>query len=147
MNESRGLVNETAGARWGYLGGLMGAVLGGFIWVVVAGVVIGDATIWATGALAAAVVWCGGWLMSRRYPNRIMLILGLVIVSVCVLDLAFLAWVLPRLPDYSGSLWFGTNRAAFRAIRPLAMIGSASGAFVTAWALWRYRSGGSKGAV
>jgi len=62
------------------------------------------------------------------------------VLMVCLLDLAFLAWVLPRLPADRAGLWLGTDRAAFAAVRPWAMAGSIAGGLVTLWALWRRRS-------
>jgi hypothetical protein len=127
------------------LGGIGGGIIGGMTWIVVAGVIIHDPAVWIGGLLVAAAVAWSAWRLYLRQPTRPLLVVGVTIFLIGLIDLAFLAWVLPRLPTESMSLWIGSNQAAYAPIRPLAMVASASGAFVTAWQLWRYRSGRSKG--
>lgn len=133
-------MTEGSGSRWGLVGGVAGGVIGGFTWVVVAGVLIGDPAVWLAAILAAAIVCWTAWRLYARQPATALLVVGWTVLLVCVLDLAFLAWVLPRLPAERAGLWLGTDRAAFAAVRPWAVVGSISGAVVALWAMWRRRS-------
>jgi hypothetical protein len=119
------------GGRWGMLGGIGGGIIGGMTWIVIAGFIIHDAAVWIGGLVAAALVCVSAWRLYWRYAAHPLLVVGVTILLVGVIDLAFLAWVLPRLPADSMSLWIGSNRAAYAPIRPFAMVASASGAFVT----------------
>lgn len=132
-------MTESSGTRWGLVGGVAGGVIGGFTWVVVAGVLLRDSAVWLSAILAAIVVSWGAWRLYLRQPANPLLVAGWTVLLVCLLDLAFLAWVLPRLPPERAGLWLGTDRAAFAAVRPWAVAGSIAGGLVTLWALWRRR--------
>lgn len=116
-----------------------GVALGGFIWVVVAGALIHDPVIWASGAILAIAVWWFGARAALRYPARILSVLGIVIVAVVLIDAAFLAAVLPRLPEQDAGLYYGTSPTAFRAFRPWLWVAGLAGPAVLLWDLWRAR--------
>ncbi len=120
-------------------GAMGGAALGGFIWVVIAGALIHDPVIWGLGALSALVVWFGGARAVLRYPARTLTVVGIVVLVVVLADLAFLAVVLPRLPEQDAGLYFGTSRTAFRAFRPWLWVAGAAGPACVLWDLLRAR--------
>lgn len=135
-------MNDTLrGARWGMFGAIGGGMIGGFTWVVVAGILLRDPLIWGAAILAAAVVGWSAWRLSVRWPAQPLLVIGWVLLLVGLLDLAFLGWVLPRLPVERASIWFGTDRASFAAVRPWAAAASVIGVFVVLYVLWRARWG------
>lgn len=112
---------------------MAGVAIGGFLWVVVAGRLIRDPAIALSGAAAGIAIW---WLGSRgliRYPSRRLLVLGLVFLGVAVVDWAFLAVVLPRLPEQGGSIYLGTSRSAYQLLQPTLI---AIGAVGTGFVLW-----------
>jgi len=50
-------MTENGRSRWGFLGGIGGAVLGGLTWVGVAGVTLHDGLVVGSAVLAAVVLW------------------------------------------------------------------------------------------
>lgn len=108
-------------------GTMGGAALGGFIWVVVAGVLIHDPVIWALGAVAGLALWFAGARAMLAYPARVLTVVGIVVLVVVLVDAAFLAVVLPQLPEQDAGLYFGTSRTAFRAVRPLLWVAGLAG--------------------
>ena len=114
-------------------GAMGGAGLGGFVWVVVAGVLIHDPLIWGLGALAALGVSIGGAQALLRYPTRTLTVVGVVALVVALADFAFLAAVLPRLPEEDAGLYFGTSRTAFRAVRPFLWLAGVAGPVCALW--------------
>ncbi|PYO77941.1 MAG: hypothetical protein E6K55_05160 [Gemmatimonadetes bacterium] len=127
------------GQRMAAYGAMGGAALGGFTWVVVAGALIHDPAIWASGAVLALAIWWGGARAMLRYPTRVLAVIGIVVLGVVLIDAAFLAVVLPRLPKEDAGLYFGTSPTAFRAIRPWLWIAGVAGPAVALWSLWRAR--------
>lgn len=129
-------MNGQRAAAYGAMGGV---ALGGFTWVVVAGALIHDPVIWASGAVLALVIWWGGAQAALRYPARMLTVLGIVIVGVVLIDAAFLAYVLPRLPPENAGLYYGYSPTAFRAFRPWLWVAGVAGPAVVLWDLWRAR--------
>ena len=121
--------------RMAAYGAMGGAGLGGFTWVVIAGVLIRDPVIWGLGALLGLAVWLGGAHAMLRYPTHTLAVLGIVVVAVVLVDVAFLAVVVPRLPEEYAGLYFGTSPTAFRAIRPFLWLAGVAG---PACVLWEY---------
>jgi len=120
-------------------GAMGGAALGGFIWVVIAGALIHDPVIWALGAVSGLLIWIGGARAMLQYPARTLAVVGIVVLVVVLADLAFLAVVLPRLPEQDAGLYFGTSRTAFRAIRPFLWLAGVAGPACVLWDLLRAR--------
>jgi hypothetical protein len=127
------------GPRVAAYGAMGGVALGAFIWVVVAGVLIGDPAIWASGAILALAIWFAGARAMLRYPARALTVIGLVILVVVLIDAAYLAVVLPRLPPEDAGLYLGTSPTAFRAFRPWLWVAGVAGPAVVLWDLWRAR--------
>ncbi|HYL21892.1 MAG TPA: hypothetical protein VEU74_09010 [Gemmatimonadales bacterium] len=127
------------GQRMTAYGSMGGVALGGFIWVVVAGLLIHDPAIWASGALLALAFWWGGARAMLRYPARALTVIGIVVVCVVLIDAALLAIVLPRLPEQDAGLYFGTSPTAFRAIRPWLWVAGLAGPAVVLWDYLRAR--------
>ncbi len=119
MTESR--------SRWGFLGGLGGAVLGGLTWVGVAGVTLHDGLVVGSAVLAAVVLWTGAAAAYARFPTRALGLLGVVILAVVLIDWIYLLLLLPRLADVPGYPWFGISQASLRALRPLLVAASVAG--------------------
>src|SRR5256712_9366191 len=96
----------TAGQRWGLLGAVAGAILGGLIWVVVAGGVLGDWRVWATARALAVALWWGAGQLFARPPERFATILGCLILCVVVIHLLYVGILVPPLPPLPPSpLW------------------------------------------
>lgn len=115
---------------------MAGVAIGGFLWVVIAGRLIRDPAISLSGAALGIAIW---WLGSRsliRYQSRRLLVLGLVFVCVAVADWAFLAVVLPRLPE-GGSIYLGTSRSAYQLLQPMLLAIGAVGSGLALWDLLR----------
>ena len=128
------------GQRMAAYGSMGGVALGGFIWVVVAGALIHDPAIWASGALLAVAVWWIGARTVLRYPARALTVIGVVVLVVVLIDAAFLAVVLPRLPPEDAGLYFGTSPTAFRALRPWLWVAGVAGPAVVLWDYLRTRN-------
>ncbi len=128
-----------ANRRWGFLGGTAGAVLGGFIWIVVAGVVLRDPRMWASGAAVAVATWWAAARFFFRYPARVVAILGVTMLFVVLVDWIYLGLLLPRLPEQSGSVSFGTSRASFQVVQPILLAGGLAGTGLVLWDLLRRR--------
>jgi len=118
---------------------MAGVAFGGFTWVVVAGNLIGDPAVSLSGAAVGFAVW---WLGARsliRYPGRRLTVLGIVIVCVTLVDWAYLAVVLPRIPESGGSIYFGTSRSAYLALKPVLLVGGLAGTGLVLWDFLRRR--------
>src|SRR2546428_13998779 len=71
-----GLVTSSMGRRAGFRGSLVGIVVGGLSWIVMAGLIIRDILLWAPAiALGAGLIWLAMWAYARR-PKRGIAILG-----------------------------------------------------------------------
>ena len=116
-----------------------GATLGGFLWVVVAGVLIHDPVIWALVAAAGLAVWAAGARAILRHPTRTLTVVGMVVLVVVLADAAFLSVVLPRLPEQDAGLYFGTSQTAFRGVRPFLWIAGVAGPVCVLWDFLRAR--------
>ena len=127
------------GQRMAAYGSMGGVALGGFVWVVVAGLLIHDPAIWACGAILALAIWWVGARAMLRYPTRALAVIGIVVLGVVLIDAAFLAVVLPRLPKEDAGLYFGTSPTAFRALRPWLWIAGVAGPVAALWSWWRAR--------
>ena len=114
-------------SRWGFLGGLGGAVLGGFTWVGVAGVTLHDGLVVGAAVLTAVLVWIGAAAAYTRFPTRALGLLGVVILAVVLIDWIYLLLLLPRLAELPAYPWFGTSQASVRAIRPVLVAASVAG--------------------
>ena len=133
-------MTEDGRSRWGVLGSLGGAVLGGLTWVGVAGVTLHDGLVVRCGsnlvapmlASAAVGLWSVAAAAYARFPTRALGLLGAVILAVVLIDWIYLLLLLPRLAELPTYPWFGTSQASIRAIRPALVAASvAGGAFVT----------------
>lgn len=129
-------MNGQRAAAYGAMGGV---ALGGFIWVVIAGVLIREPAIWVSGAVLALAIWWGGARAALRYPARMLTVLGVVILGVVLIDAAYLAYILPRLPPEEAGLYYGTSPTAFRALRPWLWAAGLAGPAVALWDYWRTR--------
>lgn len=127
------------GQRMAAYGSMGGVALGGFIWVVVAGLLIHDPAIWASAAVLALAVWWIGARAVLRYPARALAVMGVVVLVVVLIDAAFLAYVLPRLPPEDAGLYYGYSPTAFRALRPWLWVAGVAGPAVALWDAWRWR--------
>ncbi len=127
-----------ANRRWGFLGGTAGAVLGGFLWIVVAGLVLRDPRIWASGAAIAVATWWAAAQFFVRYPGRGGAILGVIMLFVVLVDWIYLSLLLPRLPEQS-SVSLGTSRASFQVVQPILLAGGLAGTGLVLWDLLRRR--------
>src|SRR2546428_10066557 len=71
-----GLVTSSMGRGAGFRGSLIGIVVGGLSWIVMAGLIIRDILLWAPAiALGAGLIWLAMWAYARR-PKRAIAILG-----------------------------------------------------------------------
>src|SRR6058998_2154343 len=98
---------------------MLGVAFGGFTWVVVAGRLIHDPIVSLAGALTGIAVWLVSGTALARYPARRIAVLGIVFLFVALIDWAFLAAVLPRLPAEGGSIYVGTSRSAYVMLQPI----------------------------
>jgi len=128
----------TAGQRWGLLGSVAGVILGGLIWVVVAGVVLRDRRVWATaGGLAVALWWGAEQLLARR-PERFATILGGLILCVVAIDWLYLGIVVPRLPALPSNPLWDISQTSLRPVRSILLTASVSATALIVWDLvWR----------
>ena len=125
-------MTEDGRSRWGFLGSLGGAVLGGLTWVGVAGVTLHDGLVVSSAVLAAVGLWSVAAAAYARFPTRALGLLGAVILAVVLIDWIYLLLLLPRLAELPTYPWFGTSQASIRTIRPALVAASvAGGAFVT----------------
>ncbi len=132
-------MTDGSGSRWGFLGGVAGCVLGGLVWVVVAGFTLHDWRVVATAVAVGAAIWWGAVASYARLPTHPLGVLGAVILAVVVVDGIYLAVLLPplsALPEYP---WFGNNWRAVRALRPLLALASVAGVVVVLVDLLRRR--------
>ena len=127
-------------SRWGFLGGLGGAVLGGLTWVGVAGVTLHDGLVVGTAVLAAVVLWTGAAAAYAHFPSRALGLLGVVILAVVLIDWIYLLLLVPRLAELPTYPWFGTSEASVRAIRPLLVAASVAGGAIVIIDMLRERS-------
>lgn len=133
-------MTEDGRSRWGFLGGVGGAVLGGLIWVGVAGVTLHDGLVVGSAVLAAVVLWTGAAAAYARFPARALGLLGVVILAVVLIDWIYLLLLLPRLADIPAYPWFGVSQASLRAIRPLLVAASVAGGALVIIDVLRERS-------
>ena len=127
-------------SRWGFLGGLAGSVIGGFTWVVVGGVVAHQPAFIAGGIAAAVVIFAAAVVATGRLPAHPLGVLGATILAIVLLDGAFLALLLPRLPESAAGLYYGTSRTAFAGLRPLMLAASIAGLALVVVDLVRQRN-------
>jgi len=124
-------VTLTAGQRWAVLGGVLGCVVGGFTWVVVAGAVLHDARVWGSALVAGAVVWGGATRLLLRYPNRAFAIVGAGLLCVVLIDWLYLGWVYPRLSALPRADVWDVSQASLRSVQPLLLTAAViAGGFV-----------------
>ncbi len=133
-------MTENGRSRWGFLGGIGGAVLGGLTWVGVAGVTLHDGLVVGSAVLAAVVLWTGAAAAYARFPNRALGLLGVVILAVVLIDWIYLLLLVPRLAELPTYPWFGTSEASVRAIRPLLVAASVAGGAIVIIDMLRERS-------
>jgi hypothetical protein len=111
-------MTDGTGSRWGFLGGVGGCVLGGLTWVVVAGVVLHDwLVVGSAVVLGAALTW-GALAAAKRFPTRLLGLLGASALAIVLIDSVYLVLLLPRLaamPNYPTFI----SPAQLQAIRPL----------------------------
>ena len=127
------------GQRAIFYGAMLGIAFGGFTWVVVAGNLIHEPILSLAGAVIGLAVGLAGGSSLVRYPERRGLVLGAVMLFVVLVDWAFLAVVLPRLPEQGGSIYFGTSRSAYVLLQPILLIGGVAGTGLVLWDLLRRR--------
>src|SRR2546428_13213387 len=120
-------ITEDGRSRWGFLGSLGGAVLGGLTWVGVAGVTLHDGLVVSSAVLAAVRLLSVAAVAYARFPTRALGLLGAVILAVVLIDWIYLLLLLPRLAELPTYPWFGTSQASIRAIRPAVLPASAPG--------------------
>src|SRR2546427_12059126 len=71
-----GLVTSSMGRGAGFRGSLVGIVVGGLSWIVMAGLIIRDILLWAPAiALGAGLIWLAMWAGGPR-PKPAVAILG-----------------------------------------------------------------------
>jgi hypothetical protein len=133
-------MTDGSGSRWGFLGGVGGCVLGGLIWVVVAGFTLHDWRVVASAVAVGGAIWWGAVASYARLPTHPFGVLGAVILAVVVVDGIYLALLLPRLSMHPEYPWFGTNWRTVRALRPLLVVGSVAGVVVVLFDLLRRRT-------
>src|SRR3989442_11616056 len=78
-------MTEDGRSRWGFLGSLGGAVLGGLTWVGVAGVTLHDGLVVSSAVLAAVGLWSVAAAAYARFPTRALGLLGAVILAVVLI--------------------------------------------------------------
>src|SRR2546428_10518765 len=99
-----GLVTSSMGRRAGFRGSLVGIVVGGLSWIVMAGLIIRDILLWApASALGAGLIWLAMWAYARR-PERAIAILGGTALGVAAICALYPQPVWDRIPDQ----WGGT---------------------------------------
>jgi len=120
-------------------GSMMGVGFGGFTWVIVAGNLIHDPVVSLAGALTGFAVCLVGGTVLARYPARRIAVIGIVFLFVALLNWAFLAAVLPRLPTEGGSIYLGTSRSAYVMLQPILIAIGLAGTGLVLWDLLRKR--------
>ena len=127
------------GQRTVAYGSMLGVAFGGFTWVIVAGRLIHDPVVSLAGALTGIAVWLLAGTVLARYPARRIAVLGIVFLFVALIDWAFLAAVLPRLPTEGGSIYVGTSRSAYVLLQPILIAVGLAGTGLVLWDLLRRR--------
>jgi len=104
----------------GFRGSLVGIVVGGLSWIVMAGLIVRDILLWAPAiALGAGLIWLAMWAYARR-PERAMAILGGTALCVVVICALYLQPIWNRIPD---QVCVTTGKSAFLPIELLVFLG------------------------
>jgi hypothetical protein len=132
-------MTDGGGSRWGFLGGLAGCVLGGLIWVVVAGVVLHDWWVVGSAVVVGAALWWSVIAAARRFPTRLLGLIGATVLATVLIDSVYLILLAPRLSAMPNYPTFMTP-AQIQAIRPLLLLASLGGTLVVVLELLRRRT-------
>ncbi|MGH7539098.1 MAG: hypothetical protein ACREMF_10705 [Gemmatimonadales bacterium] len=132
-------MTANSGTRPGVLGGLAGVMLGGFTWIVVYGITLGDPAVWGAGLFGALALWIVAARLSTRLPNRTLAIFGATLLAVTAIDWLFIGLLLPRLPELPANPAIGISRSSLRPMQPILIGASVTGTVLILWDLLRRR--------
>lgn len=94
----------------GIAAGLIGAILGGLIWIIIVGIVLRSALFIAVPsiiAVASLVVFIKIYYM---FPQRWLTILGALFLFLAIVNIIFINILYPIIPDYVGEISTGKNQ-------------------------------------
>ncbi|MGH7614288.1 MAG: hypothetical protein ACREMW_09665 [Gemmatimonadales bacterium] len=103
--------------RIGLLGGLAGVIFGGLSWLVISGIVIGAPLVWGLSLAAGLGLWIAARHAFAARPERWGTILGVVMLSILLVNALLLDPVWERIPDRLLGVTTGRGQAPLLQIR------------------------------
>jgi len=83
----------------GFGGAIAGVVIGGFGWLVISGLVIGDPLVWIPPIVIGAALWWGAMRAFAARPERWGTLLGIAMLCVLLIAALYLEPVFRRIPQ------------------------------------------------
>lgn len=108
--------------KMGLIFGSFGTILGGVLWLVILGVVLKSLLLILVPFLLGIVCFILVVVLSNRYPEKYLAILGMVIVFITFINLLFVNLFFDKIPDTIGGIT--TGKAGFNIIQINLLLGA-----------------------
>ena len=99
----------TKGQKLGIFLGLFGTMLGGFLWIIITGIVLKSMIFIIIPAVLLIASTVIVYLVYNKYPHKWLVILGALIIFLVIVNLIFINILYQRIPDYVGGITTGKN--------------------------------------
>jgi drug/metabolite transporter (DMT)-like permease len=100
---------QLRGQNIGIFLGLLGAVLGGLLWIIITGIVLKSAIFIVIPAVLMILSIVIVYLCYKKYPGKWLLILGILIIFLVAVNFIFANILYQSIPDSVGGITTGKN--------------------------------------
>ncbi len=98
------------GQKLGIFLGLFGTMLGGFLWIIITGIVLKSMIFIIIPAVLLIASTVIVYLIYNKYPHKWLVILGALIIFLVIVNFIFINILYQRIPDYVGDISTGRNQ-------------------------------------